>query len=151
METKEKTSGTQYGEIETIQQQIIQEFTEIGDRFDQYAYLIELACLHEPMPEEAKTEGNLVKGCQSHVWLDIRVENGILSFSSDSDTLILRGILYLLAKMFNNKPCMEIADTEVTFLSETEIMDTFESDRQKGIGYVIRTIQEAAGAAAAGL
>ena len=131
--------------IKEIQEQIIREFQEIGDSFDQYAYLIELACLHEAMPEEKKTEANLVKGCQSHVWLDIQCKEGILTFTSDSDTLILKGILYLLAKMFNGKPCREVAETEVTFLTETDLMQVFESDRQKGIGYVLKTLQKAAG------
>ncbi len=130
--------------IKEKQEQIIREFSEIGDSFDRYSYLIELACLHEPMPEEKKTESNLVRGCQSHVWLDIDCTEGFLRFSSDSDTLIIKGVLYLLEEIFNGSTFREAADAEVTFLKEIGIMENFESERQKGIGYVIRTLQDTA-------
>lgn len=130
--------------IKEKQEQIIREFSEIGDSFDRYSYLIELACLKEPMLEGKKTEANLVRGCQSHVWLDIDCAEGLLRFSSDSDTLIIKGVLYLLEEIFNGSTCREAADAEVTFLREGGIMDHFESERQKGIGYVIRTLQDTA-------
>ena len=130
--------------IEAVQEEIIQEFSEIGDSFDQYAYLIELACQLPPMKEEARIDSNLVQGCQSHVWLDIHCKDGIMNFETDSNTLIVKGILYLLMKMFSGQPCREIADTKVTFLHETAIMDTFESDRRAGLAQVIGKLQKTA-------
>ena len=133
--------------IEEIQQKIISDFLEMGDSFDQYAYLIEISAAHEGLPDEEKTPERLVEGCQSHVWLKIDTEDGIFNFESDSDTLIVKGVLELLQQMFNGQPCDAVAAAEVTFLRDTEIMETFESDRQKGIGYVIKALKrEAAGA-----
>lgn len=131
--------------IDELQKEIIQDFNELGDSFDQYAFLIELACRHRPLPEEEKTPECLVEGCQSQVWVKTYIRDGLFFFSSDSNTLIIKGILYLLEHLLNGHTCGEVAEAELTFLKETAMMDTFESDRQKGIGYVIKTLQETAG------
>ena len=80
-------------EIETAQAALIREFQELGDGFEQYAYLIELAALLPPMAPEEKTEERLVRGCQSHVWLALRSENGRFYATADSDTFIVKGVL----------------------------------------------------------
>jgi len=131
--------------VESIQGQIVTEFQEIGDDFDQYAYLIELSCGFQPMRAEDKTEEGLVKGCQSHVWLKTgRDDQSMFTFSADSDTLIVKGILRLLQRMFCGQSPADVADIKVTFLQDTAIMETFTGDRQKGIGYVIQSLQQAA-------
>lgn len=132
--------------IERIQTQIIQEFNAIGDSFDQYSYLIELACQLPALPDSEKTEEHLIKGCHSLVYLLIHVEDGRLYVRADSNTLILKGVLFLLIQMFSGQPVGEIAKARVRFLSETALMETFESDRQKGIGYIIQKIQTTAAA-----
>lgn len=136
--------------METIyerESRFIKDFNEIGDSFDQYAYLIELSCILPPLPEELKTDENVVAGCQSTVWLDIRTDGGIFRFSSDSNTLIIKGVLYILQDLFNGQPVSAVAAANLSFLRETAIMDTFESSRQKGLGYVIARLQAAAVAA----
>ena len=132
-------------EIETAQTALIREFQELGDGFEQYAYLIELAALLPPMAPEEKTEERLVRGCQSHVWLALRSENGRFYATADSDTFIVKGVLYLLKKLFDGQPLAEVAAAKVRFLEETEITATFGPDRQKGLGYVIAEMQRFAG------
>ena len=127
--------------IDTLQEQIVSDFQEMGDGFEQYAYLIELSVNLPALSEEKKTGDRLVKGCQSHVWLDMRARDGIFSFEADSDTLILKGVLYLLRDIFNGQPLSEVAEARVWFFEQTEIMATFDADRQKGIGYIIRELQ----------
>ena len=127
--------------IDERQDKIIRDFLEVGDAFDQYAYLIELSVMLPGLPEEKKTEDRLVKGCQSSVWLDMRAQNGIFEFDADSDTLILKGILYLLRDILNGQTAEEVARADIRFLAETDIMTTFGSDRQKGIGYITRKIK----------
>lgn len=127
--------------IDTLQEQIVSDFQEMGDGFEQYAYLIELSVNLPALSEEKKTGDRLVKGCQSHVWLDMRAKDGIFSFEADSDTLILKGVLYLLRDIFNGQPLSEVAEARVWFFEQTEIMATFDADRQKGIGYIIRELQ----------
>ncbi len=131
--------------MDKLQQELVEEFQEMGDGFGQYAYLIELSVTLPPMDEGKKTEDRAVKGCQSHVWLDPRVENGMFSFDGDSDTLILKGVLVLLQAIFNGQPAADVAAADVWFFGKTEIMATFDADRQKGIGYIIRALQKAAG------
>lgn len=133
-------------EIERIQKELTEEIVSLGDGFEQYAYLIELAALLPPFPAEKKTEDRVVKGCQSHVWLDMRDEDGLFYAEADSDTFIIKGILYLLQRMFNGQPCAEVAAAEITLFAKTELMVTFEADRQKGIGFIIKTIQQFAAA-----
>ena len=127
--------------IDDLQQEIVNDFEEMGDGFGQYAYLIELSVTLPPLAEEKKTDDRVVKGCQSHVWLDARVENGLFSFDGDSDTLILKGVLVLLQSIFNGQKPEDVAQAKVWFFEQTEIMATFDADRQKGIGYIIHTLQ----------
>lgn len=130
--------------INEIQNEIISEFEEIGDSFDKYAYLLELSVIHPRFPEEEKLLERAVEGCQSHVWLNIDSEDGVFHFTSDSDTLIIKGVLYLLEQCLCGQRCEDVANAEITFLSRTKLMETFESDRQKGIGYVIKALKQAA-------
>lgn len=130
--------------INEIQNDIIAEFNEIGDSFDQYAYLMELSVIHPRFTEDEKLPERAVAGCQSHVWLKIDSRDGVFHFTSDSDTLIIKGVLYLLEQCLCGQSCKDVANAEITFLSRTELMETFESDRQKGIGYVIKTLKQAA-------
>lgn len=129
-------------QINEIQEKIVSDFLEMGDGFDQYAYLIELSVQLPGLQEEKKTDDRLVKGCQSHVWLDMHTEDGAFFFDGDSDTLILKGVLFLLRDIFCEQPLKEVAQAKIWFFDETEIMTTFDADRQKGIGYIIRTMQE---------
>ncbi len=127
--------------IPEIQDGIVDDFMQIGESFDQYAYLVEIACQLPPMKPCQKIERNLVRGCQSHVWLDITVQNGVFSFDADSDTLILKGILSLLRDMLNGQPTSAVAGATIDFLQRTCVMSNFNADRQKGIGYVIAALQ----------
>ena len=129
-------------QINEIQEKIVSDFLEMGDGFDQYAYLIELSVQLRGLPEEKKTDDRLVKGCQSHVWLDIRMEDGAFFFDGDSDTLILKGVLFLLQDIFGGQPLEEVAKAKIWFFDQTEIMATFDADRQKGIGFIIRAMQD---------
>ncbi|MBR4744979.1 MAG: SufE family protein [Oscillospiraceae bacterium] len=131
--------------IDAAQEALIREFRELGGGFEQYAYLIEIAALLPPMEEEKKTAGRLVKGCQSNVWLDMRARDGLFYAGADSDTYIVKGVLYLLKELLDGRPLPEVAAAEIRFMEETEISATFGPDRQKGIGYVIRAMQRLAG------
>ena len=107
--------------IDEIQEKIVADFEELGDSFDQYAYLIEISAAHEGLSDGDKTPERLVEGCQSRVWLKISTEGGIFSFSSDSDTLIVKGVLELLQQMLNGQTCADVSRAEVTFLQRTAV------------------------------
>ena len=80
-------------EIAAEQEAILEEFRQMGDSFSCYSYLLALASLLPPCPEEVKVPKNAVKGCQSHVWLRAWAEEGLFRFQADSDTYILKGLL----------------------------------------------------------
>ena len=84
--------------INEIQDQIIEEFSELDDWMDKYQLLIDLGSEQEPLAEEYKTDSNLIEGCQSRVWLQADEEDGRLIFKAESDALIVKGIVSLLVK-----------------------------------------------------
>jgi len=135
--------------IEQAQEKIVSDFLELGDSFDQYAYLIELSCRFVPLSEKQKKDTMLVEGCQSKVWLKIiKRKDGLFEFEGDSDTLIIKGILYLLQTLFCLQDPQAVASAEISFIHRTAIAETFEDNRQKGIASIIRTLQSAAALAA---
>lgn len=130
--------------ISEIQQEIIDEFKKMDDCFDRCACLIELSSSIISITKEKKTPEYLVKGCQSAVWLDICCSGDLFYFTADSETLIAKGILYLLQVLFCGQKCSDVATADVVFLKETSIINVLDSDRQKGIGYIINKLQNAA-------
>lgn len=126
------------------QDKLLRDFRQLEDSFEQYAYLIELSCLLPAMDPGKKTDEKLVKGCQSSVWLDIWQKDERFFFSGDSDTLILKGILYLLTELFCGEPPSDVAGADVTLFRQSEITGSFEDSRRKGIGYILETLQSAA-------
>jgi len=128
-------------ETERIQRELISDFLSMEDAFEQYAYLIELSALLPPLAPEKKTEDRLVKGCQSAVWLDFSAENGIFQMNADSDTYIMKGVLYLLTRILNGRPLDQVAEAKITLFEETGLMAVFETDRQKGVGSILCEIR----------
>jgi cysteine desulfuration protein SufE len=96
--------------------EIMSNFELLEDSNDRLEYLIELGRLAEPLPPDKKTEANRVRGCASSVWLDAAAENGagrtILRFHGDSDAIITRGIVALIAAIYSGKSPEEITRTD---------------------------------------
>lgn len=130
--------------LEERKRELAEEFSQFRDGFDRYSYLVELAGLLPPYPDHLRTEDRLVRGCQSHVWLDIRPGGGLFQFAGDSDTLILKGVLLLLQDLFNGLPVEEVAGGQVDFTALTGLENGLPIDRQKGVGYILRSLRQAA-------
>ena len=133
--------------IQEKQDWLIDDFNELGDSFDQYSYLVTIACSLPEMPEAEKTPERLVAGCQSQVWLAMRAQGGRFYLEADSGTLIIRGVLKLLEELLNGETLADVAAAEITFLRKTAILEAFESSRQKGMGYILKRIRGFAAAA----
>jgi cysteine desulfuration protein SufE len=131
-------------EIAAEQETILEEFRQMGDPFGCYTYLLALAGLLPPCPEEARVPENAVKGCQSHVWLRSWEEEGRFRFQADSDTYILRGLLYLLMNVLDDRPLEAAAAAELYFWKDPMLLGSFDDHRQKGIGYVASALQKSA-------
>ena len=121
-----------------------EEFSEFEDGFERYAYLVEISGLLPPMPAALHIPENLVRGCQSQVWLHAWCEDKRFYFSGDSDTLIIKGVLLLLQDLVNGIPLEEAATLEIDVLGDAGLTAEFSDTRQKGIGAAVEKLREAA-------
>lgn len=121
-----------------------EEFSEFEDGFERYAYLVEISGLLPPMPAAQHIPENLVRGCQSQVWLHAWCEDGRFYFSGDSDTMIIKGVLLLLQDLVNGIPVEEAATLDVDVLGEAGLTAEFSDTRQKGIGAAVEKLRKAA-------
>ncbi len=131
-------------EIRQEEESILREFRELGDPFAAYSYLLGLAALLSPCPEAVKRKENAVEGCRSSVWLSSWAEEGRFRFQADSDTYVIKGLLYLLMNLLDGRPLAAAAEAELTFWRDPLLLGSFDSRRQKGIGHVAATLRRQA-------
>lgn len=130
--------------LEEKKQEIVDEFSLYDEWLDKYEYLIELGKSLEPFPEEKKTEGRLIKGCQSRVWLDAEERDGRLYFTADSDAIITKGIISLLISVYSGRTREEIADDDFGFVAEIGLKENLSPTRANGLVSMIDTIKRLA-------
>ena len=123
------------------QQQIIDDFSLYEEWLDKYEYIIELGKALPPFPEELKTEDRLIKGCQSRVWLDSRIEDGRLFFRADSDAIITKGIISLLISVYSGQTPQEILNDDFSFLDALGLKENLSPTRAGGLASMIATIK----------
>jgi cysteine desulfuration protein SufE len=119
--------------INEIQDQIIEEFAQFGDWMERYEYLIDLGRSLPPFDERHKTPEFLIEGCQSKVWLFPSFENGIITFSAESDALITRGIVALLVRVFSGRTPAEIVDANIYFIEKIGLRENLSPTRSNGL------------------
>jgi cysteine desulfuration protein SufE len=119
--------------INEIQDQIIDEFAQFGDWMERYEYLIDLGKSLTPFDERHKTPEYLIEGCQSKVWLYPSFENGIITFSAESDALITRGIVALLVRVFSGRTPAEIVDANIYFIEKIGLRENLSPTRSNGL------------------
>ncbi len=119
---------------DSIQKDIINNFQTLDDDFEMTLnYLIELGEDLDEFDEKDKLEINLVKGCQSKVWLNYKVKNDKLIFSGDSNTSITKGLLSLLIKVFSNQLPEDIIKTKLFFINKTGLCRFIGTQRSNGL------------------
>jgi cysteine desulfuration protein SufE len=133
--------------------EIIANFELLEDPDDRLQYLIELGRLAEPLPPEKMSEENRVRGCASNVWLDTAVENGsrptVLRFHGDSDAIITRGIVALIAAIYSGKSPDEIGRTDALRLfRDIGLADHLTAQRSNGARSMMERIHRDARQAA---
>jgi cysteine desulfuration protein SufE len=112
---------------------ILEDFDLFDDWEDKYEYIISLGKELEIMEEGAKVEGNLVKGCQSRVWLDAKQDGDKVIFTADSDAIITKGIIALLVKILSNQTAEEIAKNDFSFIDEIGLKEHLSPNRSNGL------------------
>jgi cysteine desulfuration protein SufE len=119
--------------INEIQDQIIDEFAQFGDWMERYEYLIDLGRSLGPFDERHKTPEYLIEGCQSKVWLYPSFENGIITFTAESDALITRGIVALLIRVFSVRTPSEIVNANIYFIEKIGLRENLSPTRSNGL------------------
>ena len=128
--------------IEESQQQIIDEFSEVDDWMDRYAMIIDLGNTLPPIDEKLKTPDRLIEGCQSRVWLDATQNaDGTLTFTADSDAIIVKGIISLLISAVNNHTPEEILATPLHFIDDIGLSQHLSPTRSNGLLAMIKQMR----------
>lgn len=127
--------------IPEIEQQIIDEFAGFDEWLDRYAYLIELGKDCPTIDEKDKTEQNLIRGCQSRVWLSCELRDGRLYFRADSDAVITRGIISLLIRAFDGQTPADILAADITFIDAIGLREHLSPTRSNGLTAMLKQIK----------
>lgn len=127
--------------INEQQDEVIEEFSELDDWMDRYQLLIDLGEEQEPLPDNEKTEQNLIDGCQSRVWLVCDENNGILTFRAESDALIVKGIVSLLIRVVSGHSPQEILDADLYFIREIGLTEHLSPTRSNGLLAMIKQMR----------
>jgi cysteine desulfuration protein SufE len=128
--------------IKAIQTEIVEDFSFLPQWDERYAYLIELGQKMDPMPEAHKTEENIVRGCQSTVWLHRECNDGVVHLQADSDSLIVKGLAALLMRVYSGQPAAEILQADLTFFDATGLNKHLSSQRANGLMAMIDQIKD---------
>ncbi|MBR4967106.1 MAG: SufE family protein [Bacteroidaceae bacterium] len=127
--------------IKEIQDEIIAEFSDFDDWLDRYQLLIDLGTEQEPLPDEYKTDNNLIEGCQSRVWLQADFVDGKVLFRAESDALIVKGIVSLLIKVYSGHTPDEILDNEPYFVEAIGLKEHLSPTRSNGLLAMIKQMK----------
>ena len=127
--------------ISNIQNEIIEEFDIFDTWMDKYEYLIELGKSVPKINEENKKEENVIKGCQSKVWLHAEKKEGLVKFYADSDAIITKGIISLLIRTFSNQKPQDIINASLDFIDDIGLRQHLSPNRANGLNNMIKKIK----------
>ena len=127
--------------INEIQDEIIEEFSEFDDWMDKYQMLIDMGNDQPPLDDKYKTESNLIDGCQSRVWLQADYADGIITFSAESDALIVKGIVSLLIRVLSGHSPKEIMDADLYFIDRIGLSDHLSPTRSNGLLAMVKQMR----------
>ena len=127
--------------IDTIQNEIIDEFSMFEDWMQRYEYIIELGKSLPLISEQYKTEDNIIKGCQSKVWLHADENQGKIIYTADSDAILTKGIVALLIRVFSNQSPETILQSNTDFINEIGLKEHLSPTRANGLVSMIKQIK----------
>ena len=122
--------------------QIIEEFSFLNSWEEKYEYLIGLGAEISELDSSLKVDGNLMRGCQSKVWLISKYNNGKLYFYGDSDALITKGLVALVLRLYSNATAGEIINTELDVFEKIGLKKHLSMNRANGLNIMIETIRK---------
>ncbi|MBV7441197.1 SufE family protein [Weeksellaceae bacterium TAE3-ERU29] len=127
--------------IQEIQNEIIEDFSFFDDWQDRYEHLIEIGKSLKPLSEEQKQDSNLVKGCQSNVWLTAKEEDGKIIYEADSDAILPKGIAGLLVKIYSGQTPEAILKSDEGFIEKIGLQEFLSPTRANGLLAMMKQIK----------
>lgn len=128
--------------INQIQDEIIDEFSEIDDWLDRYAYIIELGNQLPPLDEKYKQPQYLIEGCQSRVWINAELtDEGRIHFEADSDAMIVKGIIALLVRVLDNQTPADILSADLYFIDRIGLSEHLSPTRSNGLLAMVKQMK----------
>ena len=127
--------------IQEIQEEILKEFDLFEDWMGKYEYIIELGKTLPMIDNKHKTDNNLIKGCQSRVWLHADEQGGKIVYSADSDAIITKGIVAILIRVLSNQTAEEIVKADLAFIDEIGLKEQLSQTRANGLVSMIKEIK----------
>ena len=127
--------------INAAQEEIVEEFSLFDDWMQRYEYMIELGKSLPIIDPEYKTENNIIKGCQSKVWLHADLEENKLVFTADSDAIITKGIIAILIRVFSHQHPDAILDADTSFIDKIGLKEHLSPTRANGLVSMIKQLK----------
>jgi cysteine desulfuration protein SufE len=127
--------------IKEIQEEIIDEFSMFDDWMERYEYIIELGKSLPIINDDFKLEENLIKGCQSKVWLYSELENDTIKYTADSDAILTKGIVALLLRVFSEQKPKDILAAETGFIDDIGLKEHLSPTRANGLVSMVKQIK----------
>ena len=127
--------------IKEIQEEIVDEFSMFDDWLLRYEHMIELGKSVPIIDDQFKTDNNLIKGCQSNVWLHSELVEDKIHFSADSDAIITKGIVAVLLRVFNYQSPKSILEANMDFIDEIGLKEHLSPTRANGLVSMIKQIK----------
>jgi len=127
--------------IADIEAEIESEFEMLGEWMDKYEHLIDLGKSLPLIDEAHKVDENLIKGCQSRVWLHADADNSTVKYTADSDAVITKGIIALMIRVLNNQPAEEIVKADLGFIDRIGLREHLSPTRSNGLVSMIKQMK----------
>ena len=127
--------------INAVQEEIVEEFSLFDDWMQRYEYMIELGKSLPLIDPEYKTEENIIKGCQSKVWIHADLEGDKLVFTADSDEIITKGIIAVLIRVFSNQHPDAILGADTSFIDKIGLKEHLSPTRANGLVSMIKQLK----------
>jgi len=127
--------------IKEIQDEIVDEFSMFEDWMQRYEYIIDIGKSLPLIDEQYKTEDNIIKGCQSKVWVHAEQKEGKIVFTADSDAILTKGIIGILIRAFSNQKPAAILEANTDFIDEIGLKEHLSPTRANGLVSMVKQIK----------
>lgn len=127
--------------INEAQDEIIDEFSVFDDWMDKYSLIIDMGKSLAPLDPALKTPQNRIEGCQSNVWLDAQYNDGIITFTADSDAILVKGIVSLLVNLLSGRTPDEILNADLYFIQQIGLNEHLSPTRSNGLLAMVKQMK----------